>query len=61
MALLSMDEVSMRSILTEFLRVAASGLVASLGEPASLLRRAELMARLSQPMMRHVLGAMRVR
>ncbi len=61
MALLGMDDVSMRSILAEFLRVAASGLVASLGEPISLLRRAELMARLSQPMMRHVVSAIRVR
>jgi 2-polyprenyl-6-methoxyphenol hydroxylase-like FAD-dependent oxidoreductase len=60
MALLGMDDVSMRSILTEFLRVVASGLVASLGEPVSMLRRAELMARLSRPMMRHVVGAMRV-
>ena len=61
MALLGMDDVSMRSILTEFARVAASGLVASLGEPASMVRQAALMARLSQPIMRHVLGAMRVR
>ena len=61
MALLGMDDVSMRSILTEFLRVVASGVVVSLGEPASMLRRAALTARLSQPMMRYMLDAMRVR
>jgi 2-polyprenyl-6-methoxyphenol hydroxylase-like FAD-dependent oxidoreductase len=61
MALLGMDDVSMRSILTEFVCVAASGLIASLGEPVSMTRRAELLARLSRPMMRHVLSAIRVR
>jgi hypothetical protein len=60
MALLGMDDVSMRSILIEFSRVVASGVFASLGEPASMLRRLELMARLSRPMIGNVIGAMRV-
>jgi squalene monooxygenase len=60
MALLGMDDVSMRSILIEFSRVVASGVFASLGEPASVLRRAELMVRLSRPMIGNVIGAMRV-
>ena len=61
MALLGMDDLGVGSILIEFLRVAASGLVVSLGEPHSILRRAGLMARLSHPMMRHVLSTIRVR
>jgi 2-polyprenyl-6-methoxyphenol hydroxylase-like FAD-dependent oxidoreductase len=60
MALLGMDDVSMRSILAEFLRVMAAACLASCGEPVSMLRRAGLMARLSRPMMRHVVGAIRV-
>jgi 2-polyprenyl-6-methoxyphenol hydroxylase-like FAD-dependent oxidoreductase len=60
MALLGMDDVSMRSILYEFARVMASGVFASFGEPASVLRRVELMARLSRPMIGNVIGAMRV-
>jgi hypothetical protein len=60
MALLGMDDVSVGSILIEFSRVVASGVFASFSEPASMLRRAELMARLSRPMIGNVIGAMRV-
>jgi 2-polyprenyl-6-methoxyphenol hydroxylase-like FAD-dependent oxidoreductase len=60
MALLAMDDVSVGSMLFEFARVVASGLLASHGEPVSRLRRAALMARLSRPIMRHLVGAMRV-
>jgi hypothetical protein len=47
-------------MLFEFARVVASGLLASRGEPVSRLRRAALTARLSRPLMRHLVGAMRV-
>jgi hypothetical protein len=60
MALLAMDDVSVGSMLFEFARVVASGLLASRGEPVSRLRRAALTARLSRPLMRHLVGAMRV-
>jgi squalene monooxygenase len=60
MALLAMDDVSVGSMLFEFARVVATGLMASRGEPVSRLRRAMLTARLSRPLMRHLVGAMRV-
>ncbi len=72
MSLLSMEDVRTRSILAEFLRVASAGFLASVGELASagdlaslrslvaMPRRAGLMARLALPMMRHLVGAMRV-
>jgi 2-polyprenyl-6-methoxyphenol hydroxylase-like FAD-dependent oxidoreductase len=60
MALLGMTDVRMRSILLEFARVVACGFVEALGEPLGLPRRAGLMARLSRPVMRHLVGAMRV-
>jgi flavin-dependent dehydrogenase len=60
MALLAMDDVSTASILLEFLRILTSGLLASNGEASDLLRRAMLTARLSRPMMRHMLAAIRV-
>ena len=60
MALLAMDDVSTASILLEFLRILASGLLTSSRESSNLLHRAMLTARLSQPMMRHMLAAIRV-
>jgi 2-polyprenyl-6-methoxyphenol hydroxylase-like FAD-dependent oxidoreductase len=60
MALLAMDDLRTRSILLEFLRVLASGVAASCGEPVAMLRRAGLLARLSRPLLGHVVGAMRV-
>jgi 2-polyprenyl-6-methoxyphenol hydroxylase-like FAD-dependent oxidoreductase len=60
MALLAMDDVSTASILLEFLRMLASGLLASNGESSDLLHRAMLTARLSRPMLRHMLAAIRV-
>jgi 2-polyprenyl-6-methoxyphenol hydroxylase-like FAD-dependent oxidoreductase len=60
MALLAMDDVHSGSILLEFLRILACGFLASRNRPLDLLRDAVLTARLSRPMMLHLLGAMRV-
>ncbi|MEJ0019568.1 MAG: FAD-dependent monooxygenase [Acetobacteraceae bacterium] len=60
MALLAMDDPSVRSILLEVLRVAACGFVASCGEPATLLHRSLLTVRLSRHVTRHLIGALRV-
>jgi 2-polyprenyl-6-methoxyphenol hydroxylase-like FAD-dependent oxidoreductase len=60
MALLAMDDVGTGSILREVARVAAAGWSASWREPRATLWRAGLLARLSLPMMRNVVGALRV-
>ena len=60
MALLAMDDLHTGSILLEFLRILACGFPVSRNRPRHLLRDAVLTARLSRPMMLHLLGAMRV-
>jgi squalene monooxygenase len=60
MALLAMDDLHTGSILLEFLRILACGLFGLRDRPLHLLRDAVLTARLSRPMMLHLLGAMRV-
>jgi squalene monooxygenase len=60
MALLAMDDLHTGSILLEFLRILACGFLSSRNKPLDLLRDAVLTARLSRPMMLHLLGAMRV-
>jgi 2-polyprenyl-6-methoxyphenol hydroxylase-like FAD-dependent oxidoreductase len=60
MALLAMDDLHTGSILLEFMRILTCGFVSSRCRPLDLLRGAVLAARLSRPMMHHLLGAMRV-
>ena len=61
MALLGMQDLRVRSILGEMLLVALAGVTDPLGEPITILRRLGLLARLPQPLIRHVIDAIRIR
>ena len=58
MLLLSMEDLRVRSVLIEFLRVVAASLFKSRGEALDTLRLARLMAQLSLPLMRQVVWSM---
>lgn len=60
MMLLGMEDLRTRAVLLEFARVMAGGVFGMQGGALSKLHRAGLMARLSMPLMRHVLDALRV-